>query len=389
MKAIAVTSAIMVCVISVTTLKSAAAEDHVELTSRASVALDSSRPQWPIAQEPSGQWGVVGEAIARHVGSEPVTVTSITFSVVGAHGRLLLHDTFDTPEGLSSVLLVSGARTSGAPEWKPAGTTVLDPGDMGVAFLAGLTDRRFEPVMAQVTMQFDRAPARTLLVPLKPFGPKQQMGWPLRPDGRQWIAFNTAGTAHHWVSSTVFGERAVLSSQRFALDIAEIDDDGQTHPASGSEKESYYAWGEEVLSAGRGRVIAVVSDERDLEIGQAPSPLDSPAGNVIVIQHGPRLFSVYAHIQQATAVVNAGDWVERGQVIGRIGNSGDSTQPHLHIHFTDAWPRESTLFESFALSQGLPAVFWGAQVFRDGILYDMNGSTPLEFDIIISSDAAH
>jgi hypothetical protein len=71
MKAIAVTSAIMVCVMSVTTLKSADAEDHLELTSRASVALDSSRPQWPIAREPSGQWGVVGEAIARHTGSEP------------------------------------------------------------------------------------------------------------------------------------------------------------------------------------------------------------------------------------------------------------------------------------------------------------------------------
>jgi peptidase M23-like protein len=315
-------------------------------------------------------------------------VSSVTFLVVGEGGRVLLHDTFDTPEALSTLLLVSPPTASATPAWKPIGTVVLEPGDMGVAFLAGLTEPRFEPVLARVTMEFDRAPARTLLVPLKAFVPQQQMGWPLRFDGRRWIAFNTAGTAHHWMSSTVFADREVLSSQRFALDIAEIDSYGQTHPSFGNKKEFYYAWGEEVVSAGRGRVVAAISGERDLEIGEAPSPLDSPAGNFIVIQHSPRLFSVYAHLQQAGTFVNVGDSVERGQIIGLVGNSGDSTQPHLHMHFTDAWPRASTPFESFVLSQGVPAVFWGAQVLRDGSPYDMNGSTPLEFDMIISSYGA-
>jgi hypothetical protein len=265
---------------------------------------------------------------------------------------------------------------------------MLNPGDTGVAFLAGLTEPRFQPVLARVAMEFDRAPARTLVVPLKAFVPQEQMGWPLRFDGRRWIAFNTAGTVHHWVSSTLFADREVLSSQRFALDIAEIDSYGQTHPSFGNRKEFYYAWGEDVVSAGRGRVVAAVSGARDLEIGEVPSPLESPAGNFIVIQHSPRLFSVYAHLQQAGTFVNVGDWVEHGQVIGRVGNSGDSTQPHLHLHFTDAWPRASTPFESFVLSQGVPAVFWGAQVLRDGRPYNVNGSTPLEFDVIVSRSVA-
>jgi hypothetical protein len=44
--------------------------------------------------------------------------------------------------------------------------------------------------------------------------------------------------------------------------------------------------------------------------------------------------------------------------------------------------------ESFAVSQGVPALFWGAQVYRNGNFFDMNGSTPLEFDIVVSVDAA-
>ena len=286
MKTIAVTTALVICIVSLTTFRLGAAEGDPELTRQPSVTLASSRPQWPIAREPSGQWGVVGEAIARHSGSEPLTVTSITFSVMGEGDRLLLRDTFDTPEGLSDVLLISRPTMSGAPDWKSAGTTVLDPGDTAVAFLAGLTEPRFEPAMAHVTMEFDRAPSRTISVPLKAFVPTQQMGWPLRLDRRPWIAFNTAGTVHHWVSSAVFAERTVMSSQRFAMDLAEIDSRGQTSPAADNKKESYYAWGEDILSAGRGRVVAVVSGERDLEIGEAVSSLDSPAGNFVVIQHG-------------------------------------------------------------------------------------------------------
>ena len=86
MKALAVTSATIHCVIGMTPVRAAVAEDHPEISPRASVALDSSRPQWPIAREAAGQWGVVGEAIARHTGSEPVTVMSITFTVVGEGG---------------------------------------------------------------------------------------------------------------------------------------------------------------------------------------------------------------------------------------------------------------------------------------------------------------
>src|SRR6185503_11437769 len=138
---------------------------------------------------------------------------------------------------------------------------------------------------------------------------------------------------------------------------------------------------------GHGRVVAVVSDRRDHEIGETLSPAEHPAGNHIVIQHGPRLFSVYAHMQQGSALVAIGDSVERGQVVGRVGNSGNTSEPHLHMHFTDAWPASHIPTGSFFFSQGLPAAFWGVQVLRDGNAFKLNGSTPLESDIVVGRNS--
>lgn len=380
-----VTSVIVVMVAGLAVVDTAAAR-RPELIAAPGVTLESSRSHWPIAREASGQWGIVGEAIARHYGGAPVTVTSIVFSILDERRRVLALETFDTPERLSSVLLISRPTSTAAPDWKPLGTNTLEPGDTAVAFLANLTDSRLTPAAAQITMRFDRAPAKTLLVDLTPFTPRPRMLWPLRLGGTPWMTINTAGTVHHWWSSTVFAKGAVLSSQRFALDILGVDASGESHSPDGIEKESYYIWGEDVFSSASGRVVAVVSDRLDHEIGESILPGDTPGGNFVVIQHGPRLFSVYAHMQQASAIVAVGDVVEAGQPIGRVGNSGDSTQPHLHVHFTDAWLPANTPFESFVLSQGVPAVYWGAQVYRDGVFFDLNGSSPLEFDVVVRGD---
>ena len=261
---------------------------------------------------------------------------------------------------------------------------VLETGDIGVTFLAALTEPQALPGHAQVTMQFSRGPARTFAVPLDVFDPGQRMAWPLNLGGQQrWMALNTAGTASHWIGGAIPTDDALFISQRFAIDVVRIDGDGQTHPVWAASKADYYAWGEKILSAGRGRVIAVTSDRRDIEIGEAPSATENPAGNHVVVQHGPRLVSLYAHMQQASPAVRVGDWIERGQVLGLVGNSGNTTEPHLHVHFADAWPRSRNPLESLFVSQGVPAVFWGARVLRGDGVFDLAGTTPLEADVIV------
>jgi murein DD-endopeptidase MepM/ murein hydrolase activator NlpD len=58
----------------------------------------------------------------------------------------------------------------------------------------------------------------------------------------------------------------------------------------------------------------------------------SALGNAVLIQHGPQEVSVLAHLKNGSVRVAAGDKVKRGQIVGLCGNSGNSSEPHLHFH---------------------------------------------------------
>jgi murein DD-endopeptidase MepM/ murein hydrolase activator NlpD len=51
---------------------------------------------------------------------------------------------------------------------------------------------------------------------------------------------------------------------------------------------------------------------------------------------GDGVYAFYAHLQPGSIKVKVGDKVRRGQVLGLVGNSGNSTEPHLHFHLSDA-----------------------------------------------------
>ena len=58
-------------------------------------------------------------------------------------------------------------------------------------------------------------------------------------------------------------------------------------------------------------------------------------GNRIVVKHDEGTYAAYAHLQQGSAKVATGQRVEAGQVIAEVGNTGNTTQPHLHIQLMD------------------------------------------------------
>jgi len=64
--------------------------------------------------------------------------------------------------------------------------------------------------------------------------------------------------------------------------------------------------------------------------------LENASGNYIALELGQGLHAFYEHLMPGSLVVKTGDHVERGQVIGRLGYTGDSTGPHLHFHVSDA-----------------------------------------------------
>lgn len=348
---------------------------------RATLRLSTVRERWPIAREPGGQWGVIGEVIARHDLPRAVDVRQIEVALVDGFGRLLSREQHDTPAALAGLLRIATADGEAEP-WRPAGTTVFGSTERAAAFVAALSPAR--PAWAMVAMTTDDGSSQRVVVPLDVYdGPL--LLWPTAAGSEPWVATSTAGNPAHWMGGAIVQGGRLSISQRFALDLRQIDGQFQTHPAGATDKEAFYAWGEEVRSMGRGRVVDVVRDDPDFEIGQAAPPTQHPAGNYVVVQHGPKAFAVYAHLRRASASVQIGDWVERGQPLAQVGNSGSSSEPHLHVHMADHWRADLGSTAAFFLSQGVPALFWGAQVIRDGAWLSLRGTTPTEFDIIVPS----
>lgn len=339
----------------------------------AAVHVQAVRSRWPIVREASGRWVVVGEALAVNTGSQPLVVKGVSLalfgggSVLGAEQR---SSAWDLHEGLQ-ILGAGGA--------EPAGSATLDPGAVAVAYLAAETRDGRKPSRAEVTFLLEGTEEQQVEVPLEVFDPGQRLAWPVDLGSGAWVAVNTPGSAGHWRLKG-FAAEDLFVAERFAMDLVRVDEGGRTSDPAGSERrEDYYAWGEEILSAGSGTVVAVVADRPDLPIGA--SDASNPAGNYVVIEHGPGAFGVYAHMMQGSPAVEVGRRVERGQRIGRVGNSGNTSEPHLHVHLADRWDGADPL--ALFRSQGLPAPFWGARVLRGHELLPLRGAMPLEPDAVV------
>lgn len=139
---------------------------------------------------------------------------------------------------------------------------------------------------------------------------------------------------------------AAYENQRFALDIVQRVN-GNTHSGNGSQNEDYYCFGKRLNAPGSGKIVNVVNDLEDNVPGQFNR--DFPAGNNVVIDHENGEFSILAHFKEESIIVSVGDIVVKGQELGKAGNSGNSSEPHLHYHLQTA----ADQFEG----EGLPAQF--------------------------------
>ena len=119
-------------------------------------------------------------------------------------------------------------------------------------------------------------------------------------------------------------------SQRRALDLLIRDAQGKSCPGESKRNEEYYAYGKEVLAPSDGTVILAIDGVPDNKPGSPNNFLS--LGNCIMIQHSETEFSVLAHLQPGSLLVKTGSAVKLGQPIARCGNSGNSTEPHLHFH---------------------------------------------------------
>jgi hypothetical protein len=123
-------------------------------------------------------------------------------------------------------------------------------------------------------------------------------------------------------------------NQRFAFDLLGVGEDGETKRGDGTRNGDYYAFGRELFAPADGTIIEVIEGVHDNTPGSM-NPY-SAVGNCVVIQHREAEVSVLAHLKRGSIVVKVGDKVTRGQLLGQCGNSGNSSEPHLHYHLQNS-----------------------------------------------------
>jgi hypothetical protein len=143
----------------------------------------------------------------------------------------------------------------------------------------------------------------------------------------------------------------VSEAERFAMDVL-IAQDGSSHTGDGTNLTDYYCYGREVLAPGPGLVVKVHDNEPDQQPGKRDP--QNPLGNAVMIDHGNGEFSLLAHMQPGTIRVKVGDTVETQTVLGLVGNSGNTTEPHIHYHVMDGPDMET--------AEGLPVRFYSIVV---------------------------
>jgi murein DD-endopeptidase len=160
---------------------------------------------------------------------------------------------------------------------------------------------------------------------------------PLRGDN--WLAVNGPSntSAHRRSLLTVDGGAWI--AQRYAIDWVRMYPNQETHQGDATNNKSYRAYGSEALAVAGG----VVTETKDGIPENVPGPksravpitLETIGGNHVILDLGNGTFACYAHLQPGSLRVHTGDRVNTGDVLGLVGNSGNSTEPHLHFDLCD------------------------------------------------------
>ena len=250
-------------------------------------------------------------------------------------------------EELAGNILRPGNRTPDAET-----LTLLEPGDSAlVYFMASsptsdpIPERLFHRVTFSRVAESEQlgaggAPgALEMAVAVRPTAETVVIGAPLK--GGPWLVGNGLSNTSGHRRTPLPQDGRTDFAQRYAIDyVMPAGPNGEIYDGDQLVNDSHYAYGQEIIAVADG-VVTIVADGMidNPEVGkvtdQVQISLDNAGGNTLVLDIGDGRYAAYAHIKPGTIRVAPGDRVKRGQVLGLVGNTGNSTAPHLHFHLGD------------------------------------------------------
>jgi hypothetical protein len=161
------------------------------------------------------------------------------------------------------------------------------------------------------------------------------LGPPLQGD--RWLAADGCCLARRHVRAPQpYGGRLFIS-QRFAIDWERLDTSGRLFVGDKRVLTNWEGYGENILAVADGTVIRAIDGLPNQVPGALPAgitPLEAD-GNAVFLRLRDGRIVFYAHMIPGSVTVREGDRVVRGQLLGKVGNSGNSSAPHLHLHVVD------------------------------------------------------
>lgn len=116
-------------------------------------------------------------------------------------------------------------------------------------------------------------------------------------------------------------------SQRYAYDFR------GSHKGNGKKLEDYEAFGADVIAPAGGVVCQIINGAIDIQLRERDTFMYP--GNMIVIDHKNGEWSVICHFKQDSIKVRLGDKIKQGDLLGFCGNTGNTSEPHIHYHLQD------------------------------------------------------
>lgn len=214
--------------------------------------------------------------------------------------------------------------------------------------------------------------------------------FPLRGE---WLSPNTPGRKIPSHGTNKLGTR-------YAYDFIQVDWERKGLPAYrvsflqyllGASVNEYYCWGKEIYAPCSGTIVKAENSYKERKRTKLLSDMYNAyknahyfdpkkhdpgfvAGNYVIIENANNVYAALCHLQTGSIQVSVGQRVKKGEVIGKIGNSGNSFAPHLHFQLMDN--------SDISKAKGLPCVFEEYELFKDGRWVKVKNSIPKNKDRI-------